>query len=510
MALNQECTDIHDDFLNSAAEKYFNVKYLFPYQRLIISNILEITSKTENDFPKGQIVILPTGAGKSLCFMLPSLLIEKPTLIIFPLLSLMADQKRRLDEAGIKTAVIKGGQERKEREEIFRGIESGRYRVILTNPETLSREEILTFFTPAEGKPVIGHVVIDEAHTVSEWGDSFRSAYLATGNIIEKINPDAVTAFTATASESILKRLKDIIFRNSQINIISANPDRTNIRYSVVKSVSKTHDIIWLAEKAEKPAVIFCSSRVSAELTAQILVRNSSLKEVRFYHAGLESDEKKNIEKWFFSSDSGVLSATCAYGLGVDKSNIRTVIHYELPGSVESYLQESGRGGRDRKEARAIVLFSEKDRKRLELFKSETEKKRYLKLLEFAETENKCRRNILLRALSEESETDFCEGCDICNRTYSPYAEGRTQIINLVKENNRTLTEKEAVSILAGSENAFGRADLINQSAFYGNLSGWTEESIKEGIGSLVKEGVITRGRCLWKNHLIISKQRRK
>ena len=494
------------DFLNSAAEKYFKVKYLFPYQRLVISNILEITSGENPEFPSRQIVILPTGAGKSLCFMLPAVILKKPTLIIFPLLSLMADQKRRLDEAGIKTAVIKGGQSKAERDLIFRKVESGEYRIILTNPESLKNADVLSRFKPVNNIPVFDHIVIDEAHTVSEWGDSFRSAYLETGKAVEEINPKAVTAFTATASENILKRLKELLFGELQVNVISANPDRTNIKYSVIKSVSKEHDIIRLSETAEKPAVVFCSSRVSAELTASLLLKKSRLKEVKFYHAGLEKDEKKNIEKWFFDSETGVLCSTCAYGLGVDKSNIRTVIHYQLPGSVESYLQESGRGGRDRKQAYAFALYSAADRNRADLFKSDIEKQRYLKLLAFAETESECRRNLLLKALSEESVTDYCEGCDICDKTYKAEAEGRKEILKLIRNNKRTLTVNDAVSILKGTDNAFKKEDFIMFSESYGDLAGWPESAVKESINSLIQEGIIKSGKFLWKNHLSVKK----
>ncbi len=499
--------NISEDLINSLAEKNFRVKYLFPYQRLVIFNILDIVSGRNEEFPSRQIVILPTGAGKSLCFMLPSLLIKKPTLILFPLLSLMADQKRRLDDAGIETAVLRGGQSSREREEVFSSIKTGKIKVILTNPETLKTEKVMKRFIPSDDNPVIGHMVIDEAHTVSEWGDSFRSAYLETGEIIEKIKPSAVTAFTATASENILKRLKEVLFRGNQVNIISANPDRTNIRYSVVRSISKKHDIIRLAEEAEKPAVIFCSSRVSAELTAYHLIYNSRLREVKFYHAGLEAREKKKIEDWFFHSDNGVLTSTCAYGMGVDKSNIRTVIHYELPGSVESYLQESGRGGRDRKAANAVALYSISDREKAEHLTPLLQKERYLKLLDFAETESECRRNKLLKALSEESAADFCEGCDICDHTYSPAADGKREILYLIRDNNRSLTVNDAVSILTAADNIFKKEEFIMQSASYGRLSGWLTESVKEGINSLIREGFIRKGRLSRRNLLILRRK---
>lgn len=504
MEIPQDQLDHIQDPLNEIAEKHFGVKYLFPYQRLVISNILEITSGENPDFPSCQIVILPTGAGKSLCFMLPAILIKKPTLIIFPLLSLMTDQKRRLDEAGLETAVLKGGQDKSTRKDIFNGIENGKYKVILTNPETLNTESVISLLKGNSEGGKIGHVVIDEAHTVSEWGDSFRKSYLETGRLIDALEPDAVTAFTATASENILERLTSIIFSGKNINMISANPDRTNIKYSVIKTISREHDLIRLVEKCEKPAVIFCSSRVSAELTASLLIKKSNIKEVKFYHAGLEASEKKDVEKWFFSSSDGVLSSTCAYGLGVDKSNIRTVIHRELPGSVESYLQESGRGGRDRKQAYAVALFSESDRKRIEIFQSEIQKIRYKNLLEFADSEKTCRRKILLKSLS--AETDYCEGCDICDKSFRIEPEGKKEIIELIGKNNKMLTLTEAAEILKGTNNARRRTDFIWQSSSFGALSEWSSDSIKEGINCMIISGQIRKGKLLRKNLLTLSK----
>ena len=191
--------------------------------------------------------------------------------------------------------------------------------------------------------------------------------------------------------------------------------------------------------------------------------------------------------------------------MGVDKSNIRTVIHFELPGSAESYLQESGRAGRDRKTAHAFALYCSSDRKKGELYKSEVQRERYLKLLAFAETETECRRNVLLRALSEDSATDFCEGCDICDETYKPEAEGKKEIIKLIKNNQRTLTLNNAVSILKGTDNAFKKGDFIMFSESYGELSEWPESAVKEAVNSLIQEGIIRSGKYLWKNLLSYS-----
>ncbi|MBT3273020.1 MAG: ATP-dependent DNA helicase RecQ, partial [Spirochaetales bacterium] len=277
--------------------------YLFPYQRLVVSNILE---------KRDQIVILPTGAGKSLCFSLPALLLDGPTLIIFPLLALMADQARRLEETGRDVAIIRGGQKPEERDRIWNDIEAGKVTYILSNPETLIQEK-----TAARLKSLgISHMVIDEAHTVSEWGDSFRPSYLQLAEIRKNAEIPQVTAFTATASEYVLKRIREIVFEDSNPNLVQAVPDRPNISYSVHPALSKDYEIRAQVETAKRPAIIFCRSRTATELTARMLRRQLNEDDIRFYHAGLEREEKTAVEEWFFESNNGILTATCAYGIG--------------------------------------------------------------------------------------------------------------------------------------------------------------------------------------------------
>ena len=193
-----------------AAQKSFGIKFLFPWQRLVIANILDSSGAENKDFEidgqinendgvcRGkQIVLLPTGAGKSLCFLTPALLLDGPTLVMYPLLALMADQQRRMQEGSLSCVVFKGGQTQEEREENFRKIECGQARVILANPEVLQNEKIICRLK----KCGIAHIAIDEAHCVSEWGDSFRPAYLTLGKIIKELGVKTVTAFTATASQ---------------------------------------------------------------------------------------------------------------------------------------------------------------------------------------------------------------------------------------------------------------------------------------------------------------------
>lgn len=407
-----------NDEINGAAFRFFGIRYVYPYQRLVIHNVLcaggFYGEEGESEVIRNQIVILPTGAGKSLCFMLPGVMIEKPVLMIFPLLSLMGDQERRISETGMTCAVLRGGQDRQYRETVFTGLREGRIRFLISNPETL--------LVPDVGKAVSGirfsHVVIDEAHTVSEWGDTFRSAYLRLGEILERLDYDILTAFTATASDEITERMKPLVFGDRQINLIYGDPDRVNIHYSVIRTDCKRAALLRLVGMAQKPLIVFASSRKRVRELARFLVEEQPENDVRFYHAGLTGEEKKECETWFFNSDNGILTATCAYGLGVDKQNIRTVIHYEPPPTIESYLQESGRGGRDRLPARAYLLFSSDDRRRADKISDPVLRRRYLSVTDYA-LSRICRREFLTEKLNHKCES--CSGCDVCDNSVSEW-----------------------------------------------------------------------------------------
>lgn len=399
------------DEINEAALNYFKIKYVFPYQRLVVHNVLCACGfygdDAQEEVVKKQIVILPTGAGKSLCFMLPGAMIEQPVLMIFPLLSLMSDQARRIEEAGHTCGVLKGGQSVEERQKIYQGLKEGSIRFLIANPEVL----LVTQVRKELKEILFSHLVIDEAHTVSEWGDTFREAYLQLGEIISYLRFQILTAFTATASTEILNRMKEIVFHQEEVNLIYGDPDRTNLFYSVIQTDCKREALGELVQRVEKPLLIFARSRSRVRKLSVYLRRLLSSQEVFFYHAGLSKEEKKEREQWFFHSDKGILTATCAYGLGVDKQNIRTVIHYDPPPTVEAYLQEAGRGGRDRKRADAYLLFSKEDEMWGEKIENSLLRRRYKSVLNYAKGHS-CRRQYLIAQLNREN--DYCSGCDVC------------------------------------------------------------------------------------------------
>jgi ATP-dependent DNA helicase RecQ len=414
---------LSSETLISAGLAESGISYLFPYQRLVITNILEAARfagipfiNLEQTLPKmldiaspdesegefhidgvppdpdqevwsgygRQIVILPTGAGKSLCFQLPARLIDRPTLVIYPILALMADQERRLRAQGSRVVVLRGSQTTEEREAIASILRLPANTLIIANPEVLKTRQVRDML----GQARIGHVVIDEAHCVSQWGESFRPAYLELGEILAELKPPLLTAFTATASPEVLEKIGRYIFNDGDVHIVMGNPDRPNISYRLVRTLAKEAALRQLLATLPRPAIVFCGSRSRTEQLARALRYALHSREIYFYHAGLEREEKKTVEEWFFKSSTGILVATCAYGMGVDKADIRTVIHFDCPNLVEAYLQESGRGGRDGRPATATLLWGPEDEERTG------------PLAEYGRNRDRCRRELLLTLLT--------------------------------------------------------------------------------------------------------------
>ena len=410
-----------NDLVGRTAFENFGIRYLFPWQRLVIANIMEaytyhqlikdltpeerniFNAENNDSFCQGrQIVLLPTGAGKSLCFQIPAFLFEGPSLIIYPLLALMTDQQRRMEEGSLRSVTFRGGQSIEERELNFRKIKEGA-KIILANPEVLQSEELLS---QLKGVGIF-HVAIDEAHCVSEWGDSFRPAYLGLGRVLEVLNPPVITAFTATASPEVLSRVSEILF-SGEVHVVRSESDRQNIHYYVKNAAEKKKEALFLAKTELKPMIIFCGTRNNAEDMARELNVCFGRGTSRFYHAGMEKAEKEEVEKWFYESLDGILCATCAYGMGVDKKNIKTVVHIVPSATAEAYIQEAGRGGRDGSVAKAILIWSPDDSLKYSIFKAGS---REAAMREFAETKD-CRRQVLLDALGAEKAV--CSGCDLC------------------------------------------------------------------------------------------------
>jgi ATP-dependent DNA helicase RecQ len=519
------------DPLSSAVNRLFGLSYLFPYQRLVVANILEAAEaagltlnwpadeqtgsssnrSVEENYPdealseevpppeaalsdRGclgrQIVILPTGAGKSLCFQLPAMIIEGPTLVIYPILSLMADQQRRLHERGFAPVTLRGGQTKEERDEIWRKLESGESKFIIANPEVLLTPQVMNRLEAIK----IVHMVIDEAHCVSEWGESFRPSYLEINAIIKNVKAPLVTAFTATASAPVLEKIKKYIFGDTEAHQIVGNPDRPNINYTAKGCIVRDLAVRDLLIQNSRPAIVFCSSRPGTQNLARYL--RISLgemgmdwhNEIRFYHAGLSREEKADVEKWFMGNSRAVLCATCAYGMGVDKADVRTVIHRDCAPSVEAYLQESGRAGRDGAQSKAILLWGPDDQASLRRAKTEADRTRLCGLLDYARNVTQCRRQALLKMLNYDGsgESPETQCCDVCEGQASAFLREEASVLDFFRRNKRRYTTNEAASVLAQTRQ------------FH-----WLEGESQQVINHLIKTGRIRKLKgFLWKDAL--------
>lgn len=395
------------------ALRAWGVPYLFPYQELVVQGLFDRDEVR-------QAVILPTGAGKSLCFQLPAALLPHPTLVVYPLRSLTADQRRRAAQAGLPSAVLQGGQTTAQRNRVWESLEAGRIRLLLSNPETLAQPRVLERLRAIP----LSHAVVDEAHCVELWGTSFRPGYRQLGSVLTELRVPRITAFTATATGRIVSGWADSIFGGRSFSVIRAPVDRPNIDFVHEPYLSLRKSLPRAVLRERRPSVVFCRSREQVRRWAHHLNRETAL-DVRFYHAGLSREEKTRVEHWFFGSRDGVLLATNAYGMGVDKPDIRTVFHLEAAPCPEDYLQEAGRAGRDGAPARAVRLVRSRA----------------------LEPPGRCRRASLLDAFEEEA---VCSGCDVCRGQDQAPPQDVGPALRRLAPWVRRFTKDEARTFLSG------------------------------------------------------------
>ncbi|HIV99146.1 MAG TPA: DEAD/DEAH box helicase family protein [Candidatus Ornithospirochaeta avicola] len=429
------------------ALEFFKIRYLMPYQEMVIRNIIEAFDKNERN---NLITVLPTGAGKSLCFMLPSFITKHYSIVIYPLNALISDQERRYKEASMPVSVINGSLKREEKDKELERLKKKESRILLTNIESLlsmyMRDDIL--FMKGETELF----VLDEAHTIVTWGESFRTKLKEVKTIISYIKPHQVLSFTATLDKERKEKLQNLIYDN-KASYLHASSDRKNIYYHSIFTDSKKADMEEIIKDRDmRPALIFCSSRKECK---ELYLAFSSSYECWYYHAGLDKENKTRIEKEFFNSENGILFSTNAYGMGVDKKNIRCVIHMKAPEDALSFLQESGRAGRDGKLSHSFVLASPEDGG-----------------ISSAFTSSGCIRRKLLLLMGEERNSN-CLLCDKCNKIKRLSIIDST-LLHFVKK-RKFLYSKDSL--------------IFN--AKLGRLKRCEYEEIENALNRLLKEGSI-------------------
>lgn len=444
------------DIKNTLKEK-LGITYLLPHQELIINHIAssELSGKRAK-----VLACLPTGSGKSICFMAPAVFISGLIICVYPLLSLMADQEKRMKAMGIEAAVMKGGMDRKLRQSTLEEIKSGRIKAVVTNMEML-----LYLSGQEENRELwknVGALVIDEVHIAATWGDTFRPSYKELPKVINTIKPRHILAFTATMDKATCSTIIERVFLGEKPYIVKASSDRTNIFYHSIRSLNKDKDLLELVKKKElRPCVVFCPSRNETERVSKLLLEHG-IKSI-FYHAGLNKEERKRIEDEFYSSSDLVLAATSAYGVGVDKKNIRATIHIQLPEEAEEFLQEAGRAGRDGREAHSFVLWNNNDRSPLiSIYKDKG-----------------CIRKGLLALMDEESDEEGCIGCSNCQNEVIR-AKGEEEILTL---SSRHIMWPKKLLIKRLSQRSF-------LSIRYA-LPSWSYRDIIKALDTLKEEGIL-------------------
>ncbi len=492
-----------EDEVAALAECMFGIRALHPLQRLVIANVMDALDPSgpaaDGDGPPArQAVILPTGAGKSVCFQLPALLAPGITVAVYPLIGLMSDQARRLDGRGIKSVTLRGGMDAGEREAAFSALGDGSARLALVNPETLAVPRVLERLAAMD----ISHLAVDEAHCVSEWGDSFRPAYLRLGDAVKALAPAVVTAFTATASEPVLARVTELLFQGLPYRLVMGSPDRPNIRYRVEPTLSMARSLREAVRTMTRPLLVFASSRDGVALLAEDLRRSGVAPGASFYHAGLDREEREDRERWFLGSRDGVLCSTCAYGMGMDKPDIRSVVHYGLPGSVEAYLQESGRAGRDGEPAEALLIHPP-DPYRMREGGGRGAPARARALADWALDARSCRRSGLLALLGHpDARVTACSGCDVCDGSAREKPLGAAELVLALARHRRRLDGSGLARFLGGSLRTDGDRALSGLPGWAG-LRGWEGDELSEAVEASIRSGLAASSAWPWRGRLV-------
>ncbi|MBP5335412.1 MAG: DNA helicase RecQ [Bacteroidales bacterium] len=450
-------------------------------------------------------VLMPTGGGKSLCYQLPALLMEGTAIVISPLIALMKNQVDAIRgfEAGSECIAhfLNSSLSRQQIADVREDLLSGRTKLLYVAPESLTKADNITLLKEIK----VSFYAIDEAHCISEWGHDFRPEYRRIRSIVDEIGRAPIIALTATAT---LKVQSDIL-KNLGIPdaaIFKSSFNRPNLYYEVREKVEPEKDIIrFIRQNPGKSGIIYCLSRKKVEEMAQLLNINGI--KARPYHAGLDAKTRTENQDLFLMEEIDVIVATIAFGMGIDKPDVRFVIHYDIPKSIESYYQETGRAGRDGKEGQCITYYSYKDIQKLEKFMqgkpvSEQEIGRQLlsEVVAYAES-SQCRRKLLLHYFGEEYPQDNCGSCDNCLNP-KPTFDGRKEmcrVIELILSMPENFKMEHLANILTGKQNAAITSYHHDQLPLFGSGKDHTEKFwctvIHQGlILHLLDKGIETYG----------------
>ena len=473
------------------SEKYRVLKGIFgfdgfrPGQEVVVDAILS---------GRNALAVMPTGSGKSLCFQLPALVRGGLTVVVSPLVALMQDQVAALKLAGVRAATINSAKDRAENVAIWRSVAAGEIDLLYLSPERLMTERMLS----AIGKLPLSFLVVDEAHCISQWGASFRPEYDALARLRDIFPNVPIAAFTATADQVTRLDIAEKLFR-SDAEMFVHGFDRPNIRLDVtLRSDWKRQVLDFLGLHEGESGVIYCLSRKKTEETATFL-REKGFNALP-YHAGLAKEERDRNQDVFMSDSAVIMVATIAFGMGIDKPDVRFVLHTDMPGSVEAYYQEFGRAGRDGAPARALMLYGLDDIRMRRMFidqehedgdRRRREHKRLDALIAYCEAAE-CRRQSLLRYFGEESEP--CGNCDACLEPMDLVDGSEEAVLALktIQATGQRFGTVHIVDVLRGGNTERIRKFGHDKVATYGTGTAHNAKDWQSLIRQLVANGFLT------------------
>lgn len=475
-------------------KKYFGYSAFRAGQETLIDNILQ---------GRDVLGIMPTGAGKSICYQIPALLLPGITLVISPLISLMKDQVQALNQAGIHAAYINSSLSESQISKALRLATAGQYKIIYVAPERLETYEFLQFARQAE----ISMLTVDEAHCISQWGQDFRPSYLKIVQFIRQLEKrPIISAFTATATENVKEDIVCVLGLNNPYVLVTGF-DRKNLYFAVDTPGKKDNYVInYIGEHDTESGIIYCATRKNVDTLYDKLLAEGVA--VTKYHAGLSGEERRQNQEDFIYDKSPVMIATNAFGMGIDKSNVRFVIHYNMPQSLENYYQEAGRAGRDGERAECILLYSAQDvminrflldnkEQKGEYTQeemaaiAERDEERLRTMIYYCLTTD-CLREYILRYFGEKG-AEKCGNCRNCLREYEEVdvTEAAVKIISGIKEVRQRYGINVIAGMLAGENRAKLREYGVSGYESFGALSGMREIEIKEIINRMLVQELL-------------------
>ena len=478
--------------INRAREvlkEYYGYDSFRERQEEIITSILD---------GKDVVTIMPTGGGKSICYQVPALILDGLTIVISPLISLMKDQVDNIKNMGIKSAYINSTLSENEIKSILNDVIKNEVKILYVAPERLESTEFLNLITRVK----ISQIAVDEAHCISQWGHDFRSSYRRISKFIDLlVYRPIITAFTATATDEVRRDIINLL-RLNEPKIFITGFDRKNLKITIEKAVVKKQYILDYINSSEGASgIIYCATRKDVDIIYEMLIANN-IKGER-YHAGLNDEERRLAQERFIYDQANVMVATNAFGMGIDKPDIRYVIHYNMPKSLEGYYQEIGRVGRDGEESECIMLFSPSDvqtqRYIIDIGTSNSvrKEKEYAKLQTMVNLiyTQECYRKYILNYFGEEYEGN-CNKCSNCDTEQSK--EDKTidaqKVISCVYRVKRGYGVGMLVDVLRGSKNKKLLDLKLNEVSTYGIMKEYSKDNLTEFINTLIALGYLNYG----------------